>query len=292
VGEKDDRGSVTVTADGEDSGISKGGRLVQSLSRGLGILSQFTAESPSLSLADISRRTGIHRATVYRFVRTLEVEGFLTYDPDSGLYSVGPSWATALYSLGGDTVLAKILNDDLHALSDGIRETVSLATRRGDHAHIISVTHSDRVFAPRLPQAALIPLSATWNVHSKILLAYASKDTQRRLLAVPAHRYTKHTLIDRKSIGAVLEKVAEDAVAYDLEEHQMGVCALAVPVFVKGDVVLALGSVVPVERFSASDKERLSAELKAAAGLMGGRLEKATHAWRNVDAQWPRTGGE
>lgn len=276
---------VAVTSDSDDTSNAKGGRLVQSLSRGLGILSQFTAESPSLSLADISRRTGIHRATVYRFVRTLEVEGFLTYDPDSGLYSVGPSWATALYSLGGDTVLAKILNDDLHALSEAIRETVSLATRRGDQVHIISVTHSDRVFAPRLPQAALIPLSATWNVHSKILLAYASRDTQRRLLAVPARRYTEHTLTDRKSIGAVLETVAGDGVAYDLEEHQMGVCALAVPVFVKGDVVLALGSVIPVERFSEPDRERLSDELKAAAGLMGSRLAMATHAWRNVDPQ-------
>lgn len=276
---------MAVPVDGEDIGSSRGGRLVQSLSRGLGILSQFTAESPSLSLAALSHRTGIHRATVYRFVRTLEVEGFLTYDPDSGLYSVGPTWATALYSLGGDTVLAKILNDDLHDLSDAIRETVSLATRRGDQVHIISVTHSDRVFAPRLPQAALIPLNATWNVHSKILLAHASKDTQRRLLAIPARRYTKHTLTDRKSIGAVLEEVAGEGVAYDLEEHQMGVCALAVPVFVKGDVALALGSVIPVERFSDSDKKRLSDELKAAAGQMGSRLEKATHAWRNVDAQ-------
>jgi IclR family transcriptional regulator, acetate operon repressor len=274
-----------VSADGEDVASVKGGRLVQSLSRGLGILSQFTAESPSLSLAAISRRTGIHRATVYRFVRTLEVEGFLTCDPDSGLYSVGPSWATALYSLGGDTVLAKILNDDLHALSAEIRETVSLATRRGDQVHIISVTHSDRIFAPRLPQAALIPLNATWNVHSKILLAHASKDTQRRLLAIPARRYTKHTLTDKTSISAVLETVAKDGVALDLEEHQIGVCALAVPVFVKGAVVLALGSVIPVERFSESDRERLSDELKVAAGRMGGRLEKATHAWRNVDPQ-------
>ncbi|NLO28434.1 MAG: helix-turn-helix domain-containing protein [Actinobacteria bacterium] len=59
----------------------KGPQLVQSLSRGLSVLSQFTAESRSLSLADLSRRTGLRRATVYRFARTLETEGFLSYDP-------------------------------------------------------------------------------------------------------------------------------------------------------------------------------------------------------------------
>ncbi len=86
-----------------------GATLVQSLSRGLGILSQFTADSRSLSLADLTRRTGLHRATAYRFARTLEAEGFLTFDPDTNLYSVGPAWAAALYSLGSDNALADIL---------------------------------------------------------------------------------------------------------------------------------------------------------------------------------------
>jgi IclR family transcriptional regulator, acetate operon repressor len=262
---------------------ARGTQLVQSLSRGLGILSQFTAESRSLSLADLSRRTGIHRATVYRFVRTLEVEGFLTFDADSGLYSVGPSWATALYSLGGDTVLAEILNADLRALRDAVLETVTLATRRGDQVHIISATHPDRVFRPRLPESGLVPLNASWNVHAKVHLAYASKDTQRRLLAIAAPRCTEHTLTDRESIAAGLRKVAADGVAYDHEEHRLGVCAMAVPIFVKGDVVLALGVVIPVERFSEADRERLGSELRLASERMGSRLEKASHAWRSVD---------
>ncbi len=266
-------------------GGTKGGRLVQSLSRGLGILSQFTAESPSLSLGDLSRRTGIHRATVYRFARTLEVEGFLTYDPDGGLYSVGPSWATALYSLGGDTVLAEILNDDMHALSEATRETVSLATRRGDQTHIISITYSTRLNQPRLPGASLVPLSELWNVHSKIHLAYASEDTRQRMLAIPARRYTDKTVTDRKAIAATLAKVLAEGVAYDFEEHQPGVCAVAVPIIVRGDVVLALGLVTRVDRFTDADVERFTGELKAAAALMGDRLGRATLAWRNTDPQ-------
>jgi DNA-binding IclR family transcriptional regulator len=276
---------IDVATDVSDVSGAKGGRLVQSLSRGLGILSQFTAESPSLSLGDLSRRTGIHRATVYRFARTLEVEGFLTYDPDAALYSVGPSWATALYSLGGDAVLAEILNDDMHALSEATRETVTLATRRGDQTHIISITYSTRLNQPRLPGAALVPLSELWNVHAKIHLAHASKDTQQRMLAIPARRYTDKTVTDRKTIAANLARVVAEGVAYDFEEHQPGVCAVAVPITVKGDVVLALGLVTRVDRFSEAEAERFTGQLKAAATFMGERLGRATSARRNSDPQ-------
>jgi DNA-binding IclR family transcriptional regulator len=256
--------------------------LVQSLSRGLGILSQFTAESRSLSLADLSRRTGLHRATVYRFVRTLEAEGFLVCDPDSGLYSVGPAWATALYSLGNETVLAGILNDDTHTLSEAIGETVTLAVRRGDQVQIIAITHSSRLFRPRLPNSSLVALNQFWNVNAKVHLAFASEDTRRRMLAIPATRYTEKTMTDRKVIAACLARVAEEGVAYDLEEQQKGVCAIGVPVFERGAVVLALGCVVPVERFTEADVERLRRELIAAAGMMGARLERAAYTWREA----------
>ncbi|MBN1461235.1 MAG: IclR family transcriptional regulator [Armatimonadetes bacterium] len=258
---------------------AKSPQLVQSLSRGLGILSHFTAESRRLSLTDLSRRTGLHRATVYRFVRTLEAEGFLTYDPDSGFYGLGPAWAAALYSLGNESVLAEILNDDMQALSEKIGETVTLAVRRGDHVQIIAITHSSRLFTPRLPSSSLVALNEFWNVHAKIHLAYASEDTQRRMLAVPATRYTDKTITDPKVMAALLAKVVEEGVAYDREEQQQGVCAIAVPVFEKRNVILALGVVTPVERCSKDDVRRLRENLMSAAKIMEVRLEKAAHSW-------------
>lgn len=261
---------------------TKGPQLVQALSRGLGILSQFTADSRALSLADLSRRTGLHRATVYRFARTLEAEGFLTYDPETAHYSVGPAWAAALYSLGSETVLAEILNDDMEALSQAIGETVTLAVRRGDQVHIIAITHSSRLFRPRLPSAALVAMNELWNVNAKVHLAYATEDTRRRVLAIPAARYTENTMTDRKVMAACLVRVAEEGVAYDLEEYRKGVCAVAVPVFERGNVVLSLGAVVPVERFTEADVERLRRELTSVAGVMGSRLGRAASAWRET----------
>ena len=252
---------------------------VQALSRGLGILSQFTTESRSLSLAALARRTGLHRATTYRFARTLEAEGFLTFDPDTELYSVGPAWAAALYSLGSDNALSDILKEDLKALAEDTGETAVIAVRRGDHIQIISITDSSRVFRPQLPESSWVPLYETRNVHAVIHLAYASEDTKRRMLAMTPPRYTDNTIIDRATIKTRLAKVADEGVAFDYEEHRKGVCAVAVPIFKKNDMVLALGSVIPVERFTCADVDRLVPLLKQTALSIGTRLESLSSGW-------------
>jgi DNA-binding IclR family transcriptional regulator len=113
---------------------------MQVLVRRLRILTQFTAQEPALSLAELGRRTGLHRATVYRFMKTLEGEGFVALDEATGLYRVGRTWATALYLLGGDSILSEILDKDLWALANLTGESASLSIRRGDQIQMIDVT--------------------------------------------------------------------------------------------------------------------------------------------------------
>jgi IclR family transcriptional regulator, acetate operon repressor len=272
-----------MTSAGIKPGLAKekGTTLVQSLSRGLGILSQFTAERRSLSLAELTRRTGLHKATAFRFARTLEAEGFLTFDPDTNLYSVGPAWAAALYSLGSDNALSGILRDDMKTLAEDIQETVTIAVRRGDHVHIIHIADSNQLFRPQLPGSSLVPLHESWNVHAVVHLAYASEDTKRRMLAVNPPRYTERTITDRATLKARLARVADTGVAIECEEHRKGVCAVAVPVFKKSDMVLALGAVVPVERFSPEAVDRLVPRLKSAALGIGQRLDELSGGWHD-----------
>ncbi|MGZ6950142.1 MAG: helix-turn-helix domain-containing protein, partial [Ilumatobacteraceae bacterium] len=53
---------------------------VQSLSRGLTVLQAFNADRPAMTLADMSRATGLTRATVRRLLLTLVALGFVCTD--------------------------------------------------------------------------------------------------------------------------------------------------------------------------------------------------------------------
>lgn len=255
---------------------------VQALSRGLGILCQFTAKTRSLSLTDLSNRTGLHRATVYRFAKTLENEGFLTYDAETSLYTIGPAWAAALYTLGSESVFFDILRSDLTALAESMHEAVSLGVRRGSCVQILSVMPTSRVFLPKLPHSNLPGLWESWNVHAQIHLAYADEDTKRQILREPTKRYTENTVVDPAEIRARLDLVANTGVAFDREEHAQGVCAMAVPVFSHARVMAALGCVVPIERFGDEDVERNAEQLRAAARAMGARMETAEGDWGSL----------
>ena len=245
---------------------------IQSLARGLEILGQFTADSRSLSLSELSRRTGLHRATVYRFVKTLEMGGYLISDAGSGLYSIGPAWAMALYALGSDTVFTEILSTDLRALAESSLETVAIGVRRGDNVQVAHVLPPARGFVPKLPTDRFHSLHVTWNVHSQILLAFSSEDTKRRMLAIPATRYTEHTVVDPEAVRERLERVTREGVAYDREELHIGTCAVAVPVMLWGRAVAALALIVPVERFTNEAVPSFIDQLRVAAQAMEERL--------------------
>jgi IclR family transcriptional regulator, acetate operon repressor len=265
---------ITMTIDEQRGTLETSGPSpVQSLSRGLGILGQFSADSSSLSLAELSRRTGLHRATVYRFIKTLEIEGYVVFDPASSLYSVGPAWAMALYALGNDTVFAQILSADIGALAESSLETVALGVRRGENVQVVHAQPPSRGFVPKLPASRLHPLHATWNVHSQILLAFSSEETKKRMLAVQPTRFTEHTVVDPAAVRTRLERVTAEAVAFDREECNIGTCAVAVPLMIRDKVVAALALVVPVERFTDDAVPSFVDQLRVAAHAMEKRLD-------------------
>jgi DNA-binding IclR family transcriptional regulator len=62
----------------------------RTLRRAMDILMAFTPERNELTVTDLSKATGLSRATVYRLLMTLVSGGFLDRDSDTLRYKVGP----------------------------------------------------------------------------------------------------------------------------------------------------------------------------------------------------------
>jgi DNA-binding IclR family transcriptional regulator len=244
---------------------TSGSSPIQSLSRGLAILSQFSADNKTLSLTELSRRTGLHRATIHRFVKTLEYEGYLV-STAAGSYSVGPAWAMQLYSLGSETVFAEILSKDVRALADSSQETVALGVRQGDNVNIVHALPPARSFVPTLPSNRIASLYVTWNVHAQIFLSLSNEEARRKILDFKQTRFTEHTVVDAQEAYARLERVRLEGVAYDREEFHLGTCAVGVPIMSRNKPVAVIALVVPVERFTDDALPSFIEQLRAAAG--------------------------
>lgn len=65
---------------------SKPADQVQTLVRAFSILEAVARSPAGISLADVSRRVGLHKSTVFRMIRTLATLGYVVQSSDSKLY--------------------------------------------------------------------------------------------------------------------------------------------------------------------------------------------------------------
>ncbi len=231
--------------------------VVRSLSRGLRVLALFSVDSPEWSLSDLARATGLHKATTYRMTRTMESEGFLIFDASTGNYHLGPSVIPMSYLAQKSSEFEKMGKPFLEELAAETGETANLGTEIEGSFVIIGSVLTSHAFKPSLPTGRVLTDLAT--SHAKVFVAFKPSAERARFLAKEQVRFTEHTLVSPAEIEAELERVVEEGVAYDLEEHGAGVCSAAAPVRGQSGALIATLSVVaPKERFGPEDKKRLA----------------------------------
>ncbi|MET0808344.1 MAG: IclR family transcriptional regulator [Pseudoxanthomonas sp.] len=137
--------------------------FVTSVSRAFSILRCFEQGAQYLGNQDISRETGLPKATVSRFTFTLAALGYLNYSAAQEKYSLG----TAVLSLGhafmkGNDVVA-IARPLMRELADYTQSAVMLATgdRDRDRMVLMEVCQGDPTFQMNLAAGARVPHGST-----------------------------------------------------------------------------------------------------------------------------------
>lgn len=245
-------------------GSPEPGRTV--VSRALAVLMSFDTTSPRLSLAELSRRSGLALTTTHRLVAALEAGQALVRRPD-GKYEIG----RRLWSLG----LLAPLNQDLREIAlpflqdlhSATGQTVHLAVREG-----LTALYVERIVGtgstPVLSRAgSALPLHATGV--GKVLLAYAPPDVVAAALQAPS-RVTAYTITEPGRLERELAEVRRRGFARTGEEMTLGASSVAVPVLgADDDPVAAIGIVVGSSR---RDLLRLVPGLQVAALAIGRQL--------------------
>jgi len=223
----------------------------------LGVLGAFDDQHRRLVLSDIARRADLPLSTAHRIVRELVLHGALARTGDC--YAIGRRvWELGLLA-PVESTLRETVAPFLHDTYAATRATVHLAVRDG-----CQVLYLERVMG-RTSVPVISTIGSTLPMHAtgvgKVLLAHAPEQVRQEVLA-NLSRITAYTITQPRRLQEQLARIRRDGYATTVEEMTLGACSLAVPIRHGGQVVAAIGVVVPSLK---RDRGRLSAALQVAA---------------------------
>lgn len=224
------------------------GEFVQSLARGLRVLTAFSADNPRLSLADAARLTGLTRATTRRCLHTLMQLGYAETNGKS--FQLTPRVLDLGYAYLSSAKLGEIAEPFMETLSEQLDESVSLAVLDGTEIVYVARVPTKRIMSIGLALGSRLPAVVT--SMGRILLSSLPDDVLRDFLRqAKLVRYTQRTITDRVRLERELLSVRQQRYALVDRELEEGLRSLAVPLANReGRIVAALNVGTQTERVS------------------------------------------
>jgi DNA-binding IclR family transcriptional regulator len=261
----------------ERPGEGSGSPVSLTLKKGLAILSLFDSDHPNWTFGEIWRKAGLSRPTAFRLVKTLEEAKYLAYDPERGTYHLGVSILRGTYLMLSPAELSRIAHPFMERLTETTTETVVLAVWVDHEAVVVDRVPTPRPFKPDNPIGLAMPGLA--NIHTRIFLAFRPEE-QARVLARPLEKRTPYTSTDPLALKAELAKIRRSGIAFGVQEWNVGMAAVGMPIFDAGSQVRAsLAVVAPVERFGPDEQvayadalRETATDISRALGFAGERL--------------------
>jgi IclR family acetate operon transcriptional repressor len=249
---------------------------VRSVERAITILDVLAAGGWR-SGAEIARELDVHRSTALRLLGTLEHHALVERDPRNAKYRLGQRLAQLASVVTGESDLRSLARPVCEALAGALGETVTLDVLVGDEiVPIEQATASTSVVGVNwLGRRTPVHCTAS----GKVILAFGPPAVRERLLGGRLERSTPHTVTGRAELEAQLGDALKDGFARTYEELEVGLDALAAPVFAaSGEVVAALDVSGPSHRLRAEGRPELvrltldaAADLSRRLGFRGSR---------------------
>jgi IclR family pca regulon transcriptional regulator len=202
---------------------------IESLVRGLDVLSLFTSEDPALSLTEIVHRLNLTKSSVFRVLATLETGGYLERDATTRRYRPSLKVLQLGFTAINKLEVRQIARPYLERLAQELDETVSLSMLRGTDVIYVDRIRNRAIFGVLLDIGSRQPAHCT--TMGKVLLANLSQeDLERFLHRAELKPYTPRTIVTRTALLAEREGVRKNGYAICDQELAMGLRAAGAPI--------------------------------------------------------------
>jgi DNA-binding IclR family transcriptional regulator len=243
------------------------GSLVKAVQRALRIVSLFDSRHPEWSPSELGRQSGLRRTTAFRLMKTLEAEGVISLSEQTGKYSLGPAVFQLAYVWVSQAGLARIATQHLERLTAATGETSNLMVWNGEGPLCVAHSPSPRPF--KLMMSVGQACTDLANADSKVLVAFGPEERRTECLRRRLEPLTPFTVTDPQRLADELQRVAREGLAYDIQEQQLGVCAVSTPVWdFSNEVRASLSVVVSEARYGPTEARRFGQMLKQVAAAL------------------------
>lgn len=231
--------------DAEADGRLLAGNGIQVISRAAKILRSLRDEPDGLSLGQIAARVELPRSTVQRIVHALVAERLLMAASPNGRVRLGMEILALAANSKIDMV--EIAHPHLKQLSEATGETVDLAVLRRDHLVFLDQVAGHHRLRAVSGVGELFPLHCTAN--GKACLALLDDDDVRRRLGSTELRLANGKLRTVPSLLKELKTIRDTRIAFDEEEHFLGISAIGGAFRDHAGTVYAISIPAPTSRF-------------------------------------------
>ncbi|MGA7538449.1 MAG: IclR family transcriptional regulator C-terminal domain-containing protein [Steroidobacteraceae bacterium] len=242
-----------------------------SLARGLHVIRAFSGVDRRLTIADVSRATGLTRAVARRCLYTLRELGYA--DTDGRTYRLQPRILNLGYAYLSTAPIPLAAQPMLEELSEQLGEATSVAVLDDGAVVCVARAATRRIMAVTLSVGSRLPAYCT--ALGRVLLAgLPAPQAAQELAQFELVAHTRFTVTSRRRLEEILTQARADGFAINDQELEIGLRSIAVPVRnVIGATVAAMNVSIQASRISRRELlEKELPALKVAAERLGSQL--------------------
>lgn len=238
----------------------------QAALRAVRLLKLFTIERPELTLAELSRLSGLNKTTTHRLLRALRSEGLIERNSVTSAYSLGAGLMALGVQALASSDLRRRVRPLLKSLAHDSGETATLEVPIEDSMLILDEVTGRHVVG------AVGNVGTRWPLHAtstgKALMAFDEHGLER--LPASLEALTARTLVNREAFKPELINIRRRGYAVTVDELEDGFTAVATVIRTPlGDVQGALSIGGPTQRLTANRRAALGESLCKAASMLG-----------------------
>ena len=240
--------------------------------KALGLLVLLGDEPRGASAAEISRKAELPFSTTYRLLGSLTRDGFVDYEPEGRRYHLGLRIFQLGQRVSNHHGFAGAALPVLRRVTEQTGEATILSVRDGHHHLTVNKVDGPKTFRVTSDPGHLGALHTT--SVGKALVAFADDPEREKLVEeLELEPLTEFSITDRDAFRAEIEQVRNRGYAVMDQENELGMRAVAVPVFnSQGHAFASLATAVPVFRLSVEELVAHVPLLQEAAAELSARL--------------------